>query len=60
MSGDPNFRNPNPHPHPDQGFLSGSFKVAMHEALSLRLSGKADLNQKQRPTAGLQFFYDLD
>jgi len=44
----------------EKGFLSGSFKVAMHEALSLRLSGKADLNQKQRPTAGLQFFYDLD
>ena len=43
-----------------QGFLSGSFKAAVHDALSLRLNGTVDLNRKQRPTAGLQLFYDLD
>ena len=31
----------------EKGFLSGSFKAAVHDALSLRLNGKLDLNRKQ-------------
>jgi hypothetical protein len=44
----------------EKGFLSGSFKTAVADALSLRISGKADLNRRQRIAVGFEFSYDLD
>ena len=43
----------------ETGFLSGSLKTAIREALSMRVHAKVDANGKDRPAVGVQFLYDV-
>jgi len=43
-----------------RGKLNGSVKATLADALSVRFNWEVDVNRKEAPTAGVEFFYDLD